>query len=107
MSTSIISKVTMNTRKVLWLCTPTQLLIQGQWWSNLSTHLLQIAQCLLRGVRKISQSGHISQGCTLESTSIKGYFGRKIPGSLELAVKNANASTIDSSVIEYAKKVVF
>jgi len=31
-------------RKALWLRTPTQLLIQGQWWSNRSTHTLQIAQ---------------------------------------------------------------
>jgi hypothetical protein len=30
-----------------------------------------------------------------------------IPGSLELAIKNAAASTIESKVIEYAKNVVF
>tara|TARA_B110000285_G_scaffold215060_1_gene261031 strand:- start:249 stop:536 length:288 start_codon:yes stop_codon:yes gene_type:complete len=33
-------------KKALWLPAPTQLLIQGQWWSNLSTHVLQIEQCL-------------------------------------------------------------
>jgi hypothetical protein len=30
---------------------PTQLFIQGQWWSNLSQHLLQIAQCFERAER--------------------------------------------------------
>lgn len=51
-----------NTRKGLWLLTPTQLFSQGQWWSNLSTQRLQIAQWRERGVRRTRQSGHISQG---------------------------------------------
>lgn len=44
--------------KYLWLLMPMQLFIQGQWWSNLSTHWLQVPQCLDLGVRTISQSGH-------------------------------------------------
>ena len=63
-------------------------------------HLLQIAQCLLLGVRKTSHSGHNSQGCTLASTSIKGNSGLRIPGSLELAKVNVIASTNERTVIK-------
>ena len=102
-----VSRVTINTRNELWLFTPTQLFIQGQWWSNLSTQRLQIAQCLLRGVRKTSHSGHISHGCTLDSISINSNSGRMNPGSLIVATAKEIASTIDKDVRENAKKVVF
>jgi hypothetical protein len=64
----IIMKMSVNTMEVmnvmnqLWLLAPTQLLIQGQWWSKRSTHLLHIAQCFDLAERNTSQSGHISQG---------------------------------------------
>ena len=32
------------TIKMQWLLAPTQLLIQGQWWSIFNTHLLQAEQ---------------------------------------------------------------
>ena len=51
-------RITRNTQNRLWLLTPTQLLIQGQWWSQFSTHLLQNLQCRMRLVRAISQIGH-------------------------------------------------
>lgn len=41
-----------------WFPSPMHVLTQGQWWSNLSTHKSQTAQCLERGVRTIWQSGH-------------------------------------------------
>jgi len=47
-----------NSMNEVWLFTPTQLLIQGQWWSNLSTQWLQVLQCLERGVLIVKQSGH-------------------------------------------------
>ena len=34
----------MKLKKALWLLMPTQLFIQGQWWSNLSQQRLQMAQ---------------------------------------------------------------
>jgi hypothetical protein len=42
----------------LTLCNPTQLLIQGQWWSNLAMHLSQIEPGLGFGdpVSKVSKS---------------------------------------------------
>lgn len=89
----------MKTKKELWLLTPTQLFIHGQWWSNRSTHRLQIAQCLLRGVLRTSHSGHISHGCTLERISINSYSGLKKPGSFALAIEKATAKAIESNVI--------
>ena len=91
----------------LWFPTPTQLLIQGQWWSKRSTHMLQMAQCLLRGVRITLQSGHISQGCTLRSRSINGNSGFKRPGSLQLAIMKEIASSMERKPIEYAKNLNF
>lgn len=104
---STVRSVTMNTRNELWLLTPTQLLIQGQWWSNRSTHLLHIAQCLLRGVRRTSHSGHISHGCTFESTSMNSNSGRMNPGSFIVATAKEIARTIDKDAKENAKNVVF
>lgn len=89
----------MNTRYGLWLWMPTQLLIHGQWWSNLSTHLLHVAQCLDLGALITSQSGHISAGCTFSSKFMNGNSGLKYPGSLLLAMKNAIAKTTESIVI--------
>ena len=40
-----------------WFPIPMQVFTQGQWWSNLSTHKSQTAQCLERGVLTIWQSG--------------------------------------------------
>ena len=37
-----------NKRKYFKFLIPTQLLIQGQWWSYNETHLLHIKQCLDR-----------------------------------------------------------
>ena len=47
-----------KTMKYRWLFAPTQLLIHGQWWSNLSTQRLHTEQCLLRDVRIVKQSAH-------------------------------------------------
>lgn len=97
--TSIKISEKINTRYGLWLWMPTQLLIQGQWWSNLSTHLLQVAQCLDLGVLMTSQSGHISAGCTFSSRLMNGNSGLMYPGSLLLAMKNAIAKTNERIVI--------
>ena len=40
--------------KYFWFLSPTQLLIQGQWWSILRMHRLQIRQWCARGGRYIS-----------------------------------------------------
>lgn len=60
-----------NIMNAPWLRVPTQLLIQGQWWSKRSTHRLQIAQCRERIVRIILQSGHNSVGLKFYSNSRK------------------------------------
>ena len=60
-----------NPRKWWWFPFPTQLLIQGQWWSNLSTHLLQMLQCLDRLVLMTSQSGHNRTGSKVLSSCKK------------------------------------
>jgi len=98
--TRIIRSVDMKTKKELWLLTPTQLLIHGQWWSNLSTQRLQIAQCLLLGVLSTSHSGHISQGWTFDRISMNWYSGLIKPGSLAPAIVKEMASTIESNAIE-------
>jgi len=41
------------------LRSPTQVLSQGQWWSNRATHLLQITQCFERAGRGTMQVRHI------------------------------------------------
>lgn len=82
-----------NIRNQLWLETPTQLLTQGQWWSNLSTHLLQIEQCLDLAVLITLQSGHKLVGWNLSSRVkklISVYF--KYPGSLQLAISHTTKS---------------
>ena len=67
----------------LWLLYPMQLFRYGQWWSNLSTHLLQIFQCLLRGVRITLHSGQRLYGSTFCNKYWKEIFGSdfKYPGS--------------------------
>jgi hypothetical protein len=59
-----------------------QLFIQGQWWSNLSTQILQILQCLLLGVLITSHSGHKQFGSNDSNNCIKSYWGSfyKKPG---------------------------
>ena len=68
--TRVNVKAVINTMKYEWLFIPTQLSVQGQWWSNLSTHLLQIEQCRDLGVRTISQSGQSWTG----SMSCKRFY---------------------------------
>ena len=58
----------------MWFDTPTQLLIQGQWWSKRSTQRLQTAQCLERGVLTIKQSGHNYIGSISYNNSKKFIF---------------------------------
>lgn len=84
MSSSVIHSKKIKQRNALWFLTPTQLLIQGQWWSNLSTHQLQIAQCLDLGDLITLQSGQMSVGFILRSNSIKlkdFVSGLRTPGS--------------------------
>lgn len=78
LSTTVITEKTIkrnvdprNIRKELWLLTPTQLLIQGQWWSKRSTQTLQMAQWRDRGVRMTLQSGQRSVGENLYRSSKK------------------------------------
>ena len=92
-----------NIRKALLLRIPTQLLSQGQWWSNLSTHRLQIAQWRERGVRSTRQSGHISQGWILVRRSRKSCWGRKYPGSRTDAMKKLSAMHGLSAAMTKAK----
>mmetsp|Transcript_33079 Transcript_33079/g.37972 ORF Transcript_33079/g.37972 Transcript_33079/m.37972 type:complete len:132 (+) Transcript_33079:379-774(+) len=83
----IISDISEKNRKSMnieWFLTPTQLLIQGQWWSNLSTHLLQMLQCLDRGVRITSHSGQSIVESNLSSRDKKGILGfSRNPGFLQ------------------------
>lgn len=79
----VISVKSRKRRKNLWFRSPTQLLIQGQWWSNLSTHLLQIEQCFDLSVLITSHSGHNWVESNFESSSMKGIYGFvKYPGFL-------------------------
>ena len=103
----ISNSVVIKTINELWLPIPTQLFIHGQWWSNLSTHMLHIAQCLLLDVRITLQSGHISHGCTFLRSSIKECSGFNLPGSLILALIKEIAGIIDKNPIEYAKNSNF
>lgn len=80
----------MDMRKIKnarWFFKPTQLLIQGQWWSNRSTHLLQVAQWRERGVRMVKHYAH-SYVLSIASTMYMKFpffgFLRK-PGSLHEA----------------------
>jgi len=73
------------------LLTPTQLLIQGQWWSNLSIHLLHTEQCLDLVVRIIKQSGHNYALSTTSNNSIKSTPSLFIyPGLLQTETDSAN-----------------
>lgn len=84
---------------------PTQLLIQGQWWSKRSTHLLQIAQCLERGVLITLQSGHKSAGLIFESRSMKeklSFSGYKNPGSFQEADINDHTTFAPIKLVEQA-----
>ena len=58
-------------RKAPWFLVPIQLSIQGQWWSNLSTHLSQIFQCLLLGVLITWHLGHSHPGSYLSARVMK------------------------------------
>eukprot|EP00354_Favella_ehrenbergii_P004456 CAMPEP_0170452794 /NCGR_PEP_ID=MMETSP0123-20130129/1573_1 /TAXON_ID=182087 /ORGANISM="Favella ehrenbergii, Strain Fehren 1" /LENGTH=158 /DNA_ID=CAMNT_0010714917 /DNA_START=887 /DNA_END=1363 /DNA_ORIENTATION=- len=91
MESKQVERDTKKTKNALLLRTPTQLFSQGQWWSNRSTHLLQMAQWRERGVRSTRQSGHISIGCIFESRSKKSCDGRRYPGSLADAMKKLKA----------------
>lgn len=77
-----------NQAKTPWLAVPTQLFIQGQWWSNLSTHRLQIEQWRDRSVLTTSQSGHNRTGSNYSSSCMNVTpvgFLRK-PGSLHITI---------------------
>lgn len=69
---------------------PTQLLIHGQWWSNLSTQWLHIAQCLLLAVLITLHSGQRSAGFKSlnKSRNECPSYGVTTPGSLQDAHKN-------------------
>lgn len=83
--------VNRKSTNALWFLQPTQLLIQGQWWSNRSTHWLQMAQCLDLGDLITLHSGQRSAGLMSLSKvkkSIEG-SGLSTPGFLHDAhVKN-------------------
>ena len=96
-----------NIKNTPWFRIPTQLLSHGQWWSKRSTHRLQMAQWRDLGVRKTRQSGHISQGCIFESSSIKSYDGRRYPGSRAEERKKLIAMNGLRPAIMYAKMTEF
>lgn len=98
-----------NITKALWFLIPTQLFIQGQWWSNLSTHLLHIAQCLLLADLITSHSGHRSIGLISLKSSIKSCpsQGLSFPGSLQLAyIKVMNTSKVDAIFTIYEMSTI-
>ena len=67
-----------NCMKYFWFRSPTQLLIQGQWWSILLTQCLQILQCAtvqselcIQGPPAVVGAGrsvHLTPGAELYST---------------------------------------
>jgi len=69
---------------------PTQLLIQGQWWSNRPTHLLQMLQWRLRGFLITSHSGHRETESNRSRRSRKSREGSGLrnPGSLSHAIRH-------------------
>ena len=85
-----IKQYRQNKIKNFWLNWPMQLFIQGQWWSNLSTHWLQIAQWRLLAVLITLHSGHKSAGFTSLNNSTNDYpfSGTTTPGFLHEAHKN-------------------
>ncbi len=103
----ISSSELMNTKNALWLFMPTQELSHGQWWSNRSTHLLQIAQCFERGVRITSQSAHSSEGCRSSTNFWKGSKRFTYPGSFELAIVKEISSMIERPVIANNRRLLF
>ena len=96
-----------NCMKYFWFRSPTQLLIQGQWWSILLTQCLQILQWWARGGRYIS---HLGQNCTvLYSTAVQyrpGTDGPVLPGgdtpSLAVGVGEVNPA-VDGRSVEHRK----
>lgn len=58
-------KLIRNAMKMPWFFYPMQLLIQGQWWSYLSTQVLQVEQWRERGVLTVSHLGHRWIGSTI------------------------------------------
>lgn len=82
--------------------TPTQLLIQGQWWSNLSTHLEQILQCLLLGVLITPHSGQrqLASNTDKSSINLRSGSGSTKPGLILQAIKQKVVA--DENVIKTA-----
>lgn len=84
-------------RKALWLPIPTQLLIQGQWWSNLSTHWLHIAQWRDLADLITLHSGHKSAGLMSLRSSRKLLYlsGFNIPAFLQDAIKKNRKTSVN------------
>jgi len=86
---------------------PMQLLIQGQWWSNLSTHRSQILQCLLLGVLitwHLEQRQEESNLSTKVRNSIFQLFVTK-PGSLNVQAAQNIIETTQKKVISNTQKI--
>lgn len=83
---------------MLWFLIPTQLLIHGQWWSYLSTHLWQIMQCLDLAVRIVLHSGHKDDGSNVSNKFMKSTESFiKYPGSIFIRImwiNNVRASDV-------------
>jgi len=82
-----------NNKKYFLFQNPTQLLIQGQWWSMLSTHLLQAEQWWhLSGLKTL----HIKQYLLLLFSGSPRWNPQKTgtcPGSVVILWKNAHMSS--------------
>ena len=101
-ATISICSETRKSRNELWFPMPTQLFMYGQWWSNLSTQWLHMAQCRDRGVRKTSQSGHISHEWMFYKRSMNLWSGLRWPGSFMEAIVNAIRTIGVNAVMMYA-----
>ena len=56
-----VARDTLNSKKAWWLRWPTQLTVQGQWWSILREHLLHWLQWpVLRGLKASAHLLHFS-----------------------------------------------
>ena len=91
-----ITPYTRNSMKCFWLRKPTQLLIQGQWWSMFSMHFLQIVQWWALG--GLTQS-HTPQGMPSESSAEVSLV--IVPGSVstEAAWQPAERQTVARNAI--------
>lgn len=86
--------VTTYAKNVLWFLIPTQLLIQGQWWSNRSTQRWQTWQWRDLLVFRMPHSGHSYVASNSLSSFIKGTCAWICPGSFKLtAPKNMIVKT--------------